>query len=156
MKLDNRQLFEIVGITAVIVSLLIVAYEIRQSNNIALVSTENEIRNNYASFEESVLSNPELSELLFKARDPEYRLEGVEREIVTTYIFRFLNAWRPAVTSYERGLLNQISYDAVFDDIRYTVEKIPAANPIWREIIEGYPSRENDAIFEYLRELLAN
>ena len=156
MSASLRQTLEVASVLAVIVSLLVVAYEIRQSNNIALVSTENEIRNNYASLDETLLNNPELSELLFKARDSNYNLEGVEQEIITTYLFRVLNSWRPVVTSYERGLLDQISYDAVFDDIRYVVEYYPAVHHIWRGIIADYPSRGSDPIFSFINELIGS
>lgn len=156
MKIPSKLLFETISVIAVVFSLLFVAFQIRQSNDIAISTNENEVRANFSALNEAIMLNPELAELLYKSEDPQYFAEGRDRVILMSYIARNLNAWRTAVNSYQIGLLSQLSYDAVFDDIRFGIEQRPGLNSLLRDFLGQYPSRSNDPIFSYINELLEN
>ncbi len=155
MNEKHKQIIEYAGIAAVIISLWFVIYEIRQSNRIALVTTEYEVRNNYSSLNESIINDAELAELIYRTESESYEVTGPEKIIIENYIFRSLNSWRPVVTSFENGLLGEVSYDAAFDDMRYNIDRYPAMRPVWRNIIENFPARQDDPIFRYIDQLLS-
>ena len=73
MNLTTKQSLEILGVLSVVLSLLFVAFEIRQTNQIAMVATEIEIRNNFSELNEAMFSDPDLSVLLEKCADPDYQ-----------------------------------------------------------------------------------
>jgi len=154
LGLSMRQVVEVISVIVVVLSLLFVAYQIRQSNDIAIAANENEVRNNYATFNEAIMLDTYLAELIYKSEDPSFVIEGRDRVIIENYIARALNSWRPVITSYERGLLDQISYDAAFDDMRFLIETYPAMRPLWRDFMGDYPSRSDDPIFTYIARLL--
>ena len=74
MNLDRNGVIEIVGIMTVVLSLLFVAYEIRQSNAIAIGTTSYELSRNWMSSNELIITNPELRSLVVKLTDKDYVL----------------------------------------------------------------------------------
>ena len=82
MKSNNRKdikdTVELVGIIAVVLSLLLVAYEVRQSNRIAQATTTYEIGRDVNQFNELGYSDPEFAALLVNLRDPEFKPSKVE------------------------------------------------------------------------------
>ena len=66
-KLTKAQILEILSVTAVVISLLFVAYEIRQSNQIALVAAVNEIYGSFTDINEAHMGDLELTELLSRS-----------------------------------------------------------------------------------------
>ena len=78
MVLNSRRIVEIAGFLAVITSLLFVAYEIRQSNRIALGTTAYEIQRNWISINDLVATDEELVALFAAQR----LLPGAKRSFV--------------------------------------------------------------------------
>ena len=73
MKIDSKQIIETSGIIAVVLSVLFLAYEVRQSNEIARTDTRIEIANQYGSISDSIYTNSEVSELMLKLGDPTFQ-----------------------------------------------------------------------------------
>jgi hypothetical protein len=67
---DTRGTVELVGIVAMILSLLLVAYEVRQSNRIAEATTTYEIGRDVNQSNELGYSDPEFAALLVNLRIP--------------------------------------------------------------------------------------
>ena len=77
--------FELVGIFAVVISLLIVAYEVRQSNRIAQATTTYEIGRDVNEFNIMGYTNPQFAELLLSLAD-----ENAERSPAENLQIRLL------------------------------------------------------------------
>jgi hypothetical protein len=142
MNIDTRQLIEIVGVTAVVVSLLLVALELSQTNSIAIASMEYELRDNYSSINELVLSDRDVAELLNKAKDPAYQVSDIERVQAYEYVARYSNVWAAVESAYDQGMLTEESYTELLDEaIRFSVFQYPALHDLWREELENYSSQ---------------
>ncbi|MEO0853597.1 MAG: hypothetical protein AAFY15_08855, partial [Cyanobacteria bacterium J06648_11] len=63
---------------AVVVSLLLLAYEVRQSNRIAQATTTYEISRDVNQFNELGYSNPQFAALLLNLGNPDFEPTGVE------------------------------------------------------------------------------
>ena len=87
----------------VLVGLIFVALEIRQANKIALVSTELGVRDAYSQLNETVYSNREVADVLYRARDPKTEFNGADSEIAEKYAYRNINTWVGTETAYENG-----------------------------------------------------
>ena len=124
------QWLELVGVIAVVLSLLFVAYEIRQANKIALVAN---VTAHYASFSvinEAMMTDPELTSLLHRApaSGDLSEFSQPERMQVASFIAMLLNTWIPANISYNNGQLAQTSFAAVFDDARASIRGAVRSN----------------------------
>ena len=145
---------ELVGAIAVVLSLLFVAYEIRQANKIALVAN---VTAHYASFSainEALMTDPELTSLLYRAEASGDLSEfsQPERLQVASFIRMLLNAWIPANIAYNNGQLAQASFDAVFDDARASIRAAgPAMRDMWKEVVYTYPGVSDVEIIAFLR-----
>ena len=146
--------FEIVGIVSVVISLLFVAYQIQQSNKIAKVTTEYEIRNNHSSSNEIAMSDQNFANLLFKSTDPAFKPEGGELAQLVAFTLRSVNFWAAAGTAYENGLLTDDTYEFVLDDIRNFINSMPGLHSVVSMILAVYPSLKKPKIIGIVHKLL--
>ena len=71
MKLERKQLIELVGALSIVASLVFVAVEIRQSNRIAVATAENEVRAATRELFLLTIEDPGVAALTLKARSGE-------------------------------------------------------------------------------------
>lgn len=138
----------------VLIGILFLILELQQSNRIALVSTEIETRNNFAALNDLMITNRYLTGLVEEARESDAEFTPEERSVLAQYAARNLQGWRNVVTSYDYGLVNEVSYLATFDDIRRLIRGFPGMHSIWQTVIDAYPSRAKSPIFVTIQEEL--
>ena len=142
---------QVIGIFAIILSLMFVAYQIQQTNQIAIVSTEIEIRNNYAELNETMYSDRELSVLIEKAADPNYQPLPGEYTQLRSLAFRFMNIWLASEIAYKNDMLPEVSFHIVLDDIGFLLQTMPYLKQLFRELLDNYPSWENTEVAETIK-----
>ncbi|MDD9958452.1 MAG: hypothetical protein OXU66_05870 [Gammaproteobacteria bacterium] len=153
MKIEYTKLAELIGFVADFVSLLFVGYEIRQSNTIAKVTTEYEIRNNQSAANELIMTDPEFAALMAKWADPNSEPKGGEMMRAYAFILRQMNFWSAAATSYENGMLTDETYDWVKEDIQSTMS-LPGIWLLTREVINLRSAVGNTSIMQLVTEEL--
>ena len=84
----------------VIVGILFLAVEIRQSNRIAIASTEIDVRNSFASSNRSLYSDSDFAELIVKISDVDAQLTPAEEWRVYQYVLEGVNTWLAIETAY--------------------------------------------------------
>ena len=147
MSLSKFQIVEIIGVVSVALSLLFVAYQIQQTNQIAIVSTEIEIRNNYSQLNEAMFSDSDLAKLMERATDPDYQPLVGERTQLRSLAFRFMNIWLASEIAYRNGMLPEPSFLIVLDDIGYLLDEEGGYMRIqFREILDNYPGWANTEV----------
>ena len=157
MKLEKSQIIEIVGITAVVLSLLFVAYETQQANRIAMVTNVTEIYSNFSSINEFTAGDAEFVGVLIKARHASdvSELSEVEIRRLNSWVRRLFNVWFPATIAYQNGMLAEETYNAVFDGAHGTLEYGgPATRSIWREFIDTYPALASTELVVFIDQRL--
>jgi hypothetical protein len=149
---QNRRL-ELVGIVTVVLSLIFVAYELRQSNKIATVSNVNEIYDRFTAINEALMSDPELARLILKANKAQKNSDLTESETLrlsSWYHFQ-LNIWTPANIAYDNGQLVEPTYNALFDDARNELQwTSPVGRRIWKDYVETYPALSEITIVKFI------
>lgn len=128
-----------IGLISVVASLLVVAYEIRQTNQIAIVTAEIELRNNYSDLNELMATDRDLIDLLVKVEDPKYEMSRSEFIRLRSFGFRFLNIWIASEIAYENDMLPESSFQVVLDDIDHTIRDASYMQPVFKEIVKNYP-----------------
>ena len=109
--------FELIGLCAVVISLLFVAYEIRQANRIASGTTSYEMSRNYMSINELILSNPEVAELLSRRDSVDFEPNPTQKTQLQAFAHRLLNQWTSIEEAYDQGLVSERSYQIALDDV---------------------------------------
>ena len=154
VQIEKKQILELVGIATVVLSLMFVAYEIRQSNNIATVSNSNDIYGKFNAVNEALMSDPELAGLIIKAGKVEKLGDLTESEILrfNGWIQFLLNIWVSANIAYDNGQLAEPTYNALFDDARFNLQVTgPAARRIWKDHIDSFPALSEMAIVIFIK-----
>lgn len=142
----RKGFLEVMGVLAVIASLLFLAYEIRQSNQIARSTITFELGNNISELNEIVWTNPEVAALHVRARDPAYIPTETEAEMLRAEARRFMNVWGTVEIAYRNGHQTRAQFDILLDDVQDVLERLPAAHQIWKRELQKYPDLES---FEY-------
>ena len=155
MKWNSKQIVEAVGILAVVFSLLLVAFEIRQANRIAVVNTEFALRDNYHDTNIALLNNPDMVDFAVRATTSGEPLEGGDeiRAVVWTYIH--LNTWVATALAYENGVSTEETYGNILDNIENVIGRSsPEMRKIWRGSIDSFPSLQDKPIFQHANTVL--
>lgn len=139
----------------VIAGIVFLAFEIRQSNRIAIATSEIALRQTYGALSESVMESPEMAEVLFKAKSPDATLSGAERVMGEFYIARELNTWRAVERAHANGMASSTSLDAAIDDIRLIFREYPGLRYAFEGTVEGYPANSQSVVYRTVTELLA-
>ena len=155
MKMTTTQLIEVFGITSVVISLMFVAYQIQQTNQIAIVTTEIETRNNFSSLNEALFGDSEFSDLLTRSTKPDFTPTESEVTQLRGWVFRLHNIWLAAGTAYENDMLSESTYVSTIDDIAFNLAINPYLRSLHRELLANYQGLADTSIYRALREELA-
>ena len=148
-----RDTLELIGMGAVVASLLLVAYEVRQSNRIAQATTTYEIGRDVNEFNTLGYSDPEFTKLLLKLRDKDYQPDDIEALQIQLLANRFVNLWTIQEKAYRNGLLSAAQFDHTRKDVITVMTVFPALVQPLRGVFEYQPGLRDS---EVLEPLLAN
>ena len=155
MEIDRlNKWLTLVANLGVLAGLLFLAFEIRQSNRIAIASNELEVRNSYTEHNRSVYTNRDLVELFAKMQDPSSELTEVEAATVYWFALNSSNIWTAVETGYKNGVLPRSTFNEVEDDIRAQVKYWPAYRPILRDLLDDYPAASDSEVFRMINHAL--
>ncbi len=143
-----KDTIELIGIAAVVLSLLLVAYEVRQSNRIAQATTTYEIGRDINQFNELGYSDPGFAELLLKLRDLEFQPSGVEALQINLLARRFINIWTTQETAYANGLLTEAQFSATQTDVVTVMQAFPVLNRYWDSAFREQPALKRSAVLQ--------
>ena len=132
LKITTKQFTELLGISALVVSLVFVAWELRQSNRIAIATAEAELRAGSREFNSLVAENPELAAILVKAREPNAILTPIEDEILRNYARTGFGLLTQMNAGYENGYLTSYTLEIFKTFITRNLDN----NPSWVKYFE--------------------
>lgn len=141
-----RNTIEIVGIVAVVLSLLLVAYEVRQSNRIAQATTTYEIGRDVNQFNELGYSDPKFAALLLELRDPDFKPTNIESMQVRLLANRFLNLWTIQEKAHQNGLLSDQQFVMTQADVVTVMNAFPALIGSWKNVLRDQPELKKHTV----------
>ena len=139
----------------VIAGILFLALEIRQSNRIALVANEMEIRKSYADVTQSLFANRESSELLARATSSDAEFDAAESGMLYSHVLTMLNIWMAVEIGYNNGMLPRRTYDDMEDDIRSYAKYYPALHSFFQDLMNDYPSGRESEVYRMINDALS-
>lgn len=140
MKSENwRDTAELIGLVAVVLSLLLVAYEVRQSNRIAQATTTYEISRDVNSFNELGYASSEFAELLVGLAKQGFEPTEVQALQSRLLAHRFINIWTVQEKAYRNGLLTDAQFEATKNDVLTVMNAFPGLRRNWDSVFEAQP-----------------
>lgn len=139
MKLSIKQVYEVVGVLAIVVSLLFVALELRQANNIAQAAAEAQMREISTTANQIMMESPEFAATISKLRTwPDEELSAAELESARAYYINMIATLSTAQQFWERGLLSDYTYSIFYNLPESTMRDRPGSIPIFAELVDFY------------------
>lgn len=151
-----KDTIEIVGLIAILASLLFLAFELQQSNRIAIASTEIGIRHGYSEFNRGLHSGDGVAELMARAMEPDVEWSSAENLKVLMVVNDIMNVWLSVETACDNGLASDATCDELGDDIRAFMGTLPGTRSTLEFILENYPSLADTHVGRTIREGLEN
>lgn len=122
MKNNWRTIGEIIGLVAIVGSLGLVAWEVKQANALGKASMANESTNNYNQLNLIAFSDPEVASFHVRMAETDLQeLDKTDRERVKAFAYWCRNTWTMAERMYELGQLDDRAFNGTLADIENTI-----------------------------------
>ena len=137
---------EILGAFAVVVSLIYVAVQVKQSNRQAATDTGFALMSEFSRVDELILTTPDIIALMIKLESDE-ELTDEERKRSEHFAMRLMNNWMQADIAHENGLLDPELYKDLIGDARHNMTSYPQLKKIFLNLFDNYPRIKGMNIF---------
>jgi len=154
LKNKRREFAEAIGLITIVASLLFLAFEIQQSNRIAIAATEIGIRNGYSEFNRAIYTESDVAELLSRAREPDVAWSSTEELKVLMAVSDVTNVWFSVETACANNLAHAATCAELGDDIRGFIAYFPGVRESLRFILENYPSQAGTRVHSTIRQAI--
>ncbi len=150
-KKRARHIVESIGLTAVVVSVLLVAYQIQQANQIAQATTVYEIVRDINEFNHLGMVDPQFADFLVQLSKEDFTPSEREATQAQLLAYRFLNIWVVQETAYRNGLFSENDISLTKGDVLTVMNDYPALLSFWMVALKAQPAYSN---FEVLQPLI--
>ncbi len=135
---------ELLSAAAVLATLIYLALQIRQSNNIALRDSRTDVVSAFTEITKTILGNPELVSLRIKLRDKDSELSDIEKEQALLLADHYFGFWSKVNVSVSTGLLPTANKKAYFEGTRNLIRTYPGLAPYIEECLLNSQIRHGD------------
>lgn len=139
---------EIVGALAVLLTLVYLATQIKQSNDISRFNASKEIMNQFNEINRLVATDSSIRHLLMKSGE----LSVDEREQLYNFAMMFCNIWQTIQSAYDSGQVDVEFYAAGKKDVLVEVDRWPNFRSAVEDWLSNYPEFSDLEIFRSLRD----
>ena len=140
---------EFVGAIAVVLTLLYLAVQIRQSNRLSRFQSSRDVFEQIDDNNRLVVENQGLRTLASKSFDS---LTNEESKQLALFVGRQLNAFTNLQTAYDQGLIDEALFSAGKNGVGVFIGDWPNIQPILVDWTNNFPTLAEKEIFEQLRE----
>lgn len=149
-----REIVEIVGVISIVASLLLVAWEIRQSNRIAAAEIEMQLANGFNEMNMRRATTPDFAKLFPKMSAPgSHLVTATEESQLKGLAWHFVNLYFVAQVAHDNGLLSARRLDTHRIDLQETLDRFPGLHPAFLQIYDEFPEIRGMPVFAPLAAL---
>ena len=154
MKKRNwREVAEVDGVVSVVAGLILVAWEIRQANNIAKAQMVLVLATQANEFNSSRFKSRDVAELAAAMSDPDHTdFTETQESMMAGAAWHFANIFASAQTAYDHGLLGDEDIRMYQASVQWHIENHPGMRPALISIYETTPWFRDMFVFEPLVE----
>jgi len=135
---------EILGATAVLITLIYLATQVRRSNELSRFNATKEIANQYNDLNKLLTTESELRQLLMKTE----KLSEDENEQIYNFAVMFCNIWVSAQIAYDNDQIEKNVYKACARDVSIELERWRNFRPAVERWLNLYSEYENVEIMQ--------
>ena len=133
-----KEIVEIVGVVSIVTSLLLVAWEIRQTNRITTAGLVLELSTQMNEIDRDRARSPNVAKLYPKLRSPESHLvTATESSQMAGLAARYVDVLIAAQDAYDERLLDREQFDRYAALARSVVDDYPGLHPHLLEVLES-------------------
>jgi len=144
-----REMVEIIGVLSIVASVLLLAWEVKQSNHIAKAELELQLSDMYNQIHHSRATNTDVAKLFAKIDNPVNQLfTATDLSQMDGLTWHYVNLYWIIQSSFENGMLDQAGLDDYKSDLANLLETYPALANQFIETFEEYAPIHNKEIFE--------
>ena len=155
MKNKNwRDVAEVAGIISIVAGLILVAWEVRQANNIAKTQMVMELAAQANEFNGATYENAELAKLVAAISSPNYfEYSEAQEAMMTAAAWHFANIFWSAQRAHDNGLLGDDDILMYQSSLAWHIENMPGLKPSYKAIYDTAPWLRDMFVFQPLVEL---
>lgn len=151
-----REIVEIVGVISIVAALLLVAWEIRQSNRIAVAEIEMRLGDEFDELHLQRATKPDFAKLYPKMNSPgKHLVTATEESQIQGLAEHLVNLYYSAQVAHDNGLLDAQGLESYRQDLAQTLERLPGLAPAIVRIHESTLEMRAMPVFQPLRDLEA-
>jgi hypothetical protein len=125
-----REAVEIVGVISIVASVLLVAWEVRQSNQIAKTEIVLRLADQFDEIQESRVNSPEVAKLYPKLTSPQSHLiTATENSQMEGLAWRYVNVLAAAQVAYDNDMMSREHFEHYIAGAESLVEAYPGLHP---------------------------
>ena len=145
---------EVLGAVAVVVTLLYLSKQISLTYGQTRTTGARELHGRYADFYTLVATDPSISSLVTRLRNPDYLAQSEEEEErIESFALLLLGLWLVTAIAYQECQIDLNQYKIYKDDVHVKLKKWPGIIPHVIRIMRNYPSTERMDIYEYIYQI---
>lgn len=149
-----REVVEIVGVISIVASLLLVAWEIRQSSRIATAEIEMRLAHEFNAMNMRRATTPDFAKLFPKMSAPgSHLVTATEESQLRGLAWHFVNLYFVAQIAHDNGLIDTRRLDTYRLDLQQTLQRYPGLHPALLQIYDAFPDMRNMPVFAPLTTL---
>lgn len=138
-KINLGQLISVLANIGVLAGIIFVAYEIRQSNRIAMGTTSYELGRHWMGINELYMTSPDVLDVAVELFDRDFVPKDLrQREQVEAYARRLLNNWIAIEEAHNNGIASDAFYALAVEDVKAVIEKRPGLVPVYEAVGAQY------------------
>ena len=147
-----REIVEIVGVISIVAALLLIAWEIRQANRIAVTEIEMRLGNGFDELHLHRATTPDFAKLYPKMRAPgNHLVTATEESQIQGLAEHLVNIYYSAQVAHDNGLLGTQGLESYRQDLEQTLEQLPGLAPSFARIHDATPEMRAMRVFQPLR-----
>ena len=151
-----REIVEIVGVISIVAALLLVAWEVHESNRIAVADIQVRLGQGIEELHLRRATTPDFAKLYPKMRAPgSHLVTATEESQIEGLAQQLANIYCSAQTAHDNGLLDAQNLEFYRQDLARTLEQLPGLEPAFRKIHDSTPKMRSMPVFQPLRDFEA-
>jgi len=156
-RIQFRETVEILGVVSIVASLLLVAWQVRQSNRIAGADIKIQLTQEYNELHRIRLTSPDFAKLYPKLAAPQNHLiTATERSQMEGLAWHYVNIYSSAQLAYDNGLLNREQFETYIAGATWLVDAYPGLHPHLIRIHGILPRMHAAEVFQPIAELVTS
>ena len=152
---DLGALGEFVGSLAVLVTLIYLARQIRESNRLARSSRAHDAMSGFGVLNEMIVNHPTLADLLARLKAPGVELTSAESVQLEHFGLRLLNVYIDGQSAYDNGHMDDTTYRIMLNDVDATLNAYPGMLKYFEVMLQRYPSMWDHELIQKIRDAVS-